>query len=148
MTLPWRLPRAPLHANIRDVVQPPSRHLVEVRQRTELPSGQQALLHITKISLDLPLRPGRSWLAGDRSKTVMRGESQETRVVERLTLLPTQHHHLLIVVQTGRRHPSQVLESADVLTHRRLEVHTWHPAHIGTPRIAQEVAEQVHAPPA
>ena len=78
----------------------------------------------------------------------MRGEGQKAWIVQRLAVLPAQHHHLLIVVQTGRGHASQVGESADVFAHRRLEVHAFHPAQIGSPREAQDVAEQVHAPPA
>jgi hypothetical protein len=52
----------------------------------------------------------------------MGGEGQEARIVDRLVVLVTLHHHLEVVVQAGGGHAAQVRESSAVRPQRRVEV--------------------------
>ena len=60
----------------------------------------------------------------------------------------TQDDHLHVVVQAGGRHAAQVLKGADVLADRGREVLALHEVEIQAAGVAQDVAEQVDAPPA
>src|SRR5205823_12959300 len=124
-----------MHAYVGDVGQPPGGGIVEMLQGAELPAAQQVSLDIMERPLALPLRLGPVRSAGPRPKTVVGGESQEARVVDRLVVLVTLHHYLEVVVQAGGGHAAQVREGGDVLAQRRLEVLSADEAHILTPRI-------------
>ena len=78
----------------------------------------------------------------------MRGERQESRVVDRLAAVEAADHDFHIVVQTGRSRAAQVLEGSDVFADRGFEVLMFHEPQILPAGICQHVAEQLHpAPP-
>ena len=93
--------------------------------------------------LALGLRPLRP--AGPGPEAVVRGEGQEARVVDRLVVLVALHHHLEVVVQAGGGHAAQVREGGHVLPQRRVEVLADDEVQVLAPRVAQQVAEQLHA---
>src|SRR5436305_15347905 len=109
------------------------------------PATQQVCLGLMEGPFALPLGLWPVRPAGPRSKAVVRGERQEARIVDRLVVLVTLHHDLEVVIQTGRGHSAQVRESGDVLAEGGVEVLAGDEAHILTPRIAQQVTEQLHA---
>jgi len=87
------------------------------------------------------LRATRSTRPG--AKSVVRRKRQESRVVDRLFAVILGYHHLHVVVKTGGRHAAEMLEGPNVLADRGSEVLTLDEPNILTPRVAQDVAEQV-----
>jgi hypothetical protein len=90
----------------------------------------------------LGLRPTRA--AGDRPEAIMRGEGQESGVVDRLAVFVPGHDDLHVVVQAGGRGPAKVLEGPHVLAERGLQVLRCREVDVLPPGVAQHVAEKVH----
>ena len=132
--------------HVRDFLQPPGRHVVQVRQRLERPPIQQVLFRKIEWPFHFPLRTTSPRPAGHRPVTVVRGEGQETRVVHRLVSVVIRHHDFHVVVQAAGRHASQIFKRPHVLANRRREVLRLDEPQILTSRIAQQITEQVHPP--
>ena len=117
-------------------------------QRFEGAAVEQAGLDVEELPFDfaLGLRPAHA--AGLRPEAVVRGEGQELGVVERTVGVVTQDDHLEVVVQADAGHAAQVMEGAHVLAHRRRQIHRLDEAQVLPTRVAEQVAEQVDAPPA
>src|ERR1019366_5062701 len=141
----WRLFRLAMHAQVGDVGQPVRRHLVEMGQRAEGTAVKQILLDVKKRSLDfaLRLRPVRPARLGPI--TIVRGEGQETRVVQRYVVLVALHNNLKVVVQASGRHATQVREGAHVLAQGGVEVLSLDEAEVLPPRVGQQVTEDMDA---
>ena len=75
---------------------------------------QQVSLNILKRPLHFAFRLGTVRPAGPWLKTVVWGEGQKARVVDRLVTVVTGHHDLHVVVQTGAGQTLQVIEGANV----------------------------------
>ena len=75
----------------------------------------------------------------------MRRERQEPRVVDRLVAVVAADHDFHVVIEARRRDPAQVLEGPDVLADGRGEVLGLDEVEVLPPRVAQHVAEGVHA---
>src|SRR5271170_4301806 len=110
----------------------------------EAPLTTQTGFDICEWSLHFPfcLRPSHA--AGDRPKAVMGRERQEPRVVDGLVAVITAHHDFHVVIETGRRDSSQVLERADVLADGRGKVLGLDELEILPASIAQHIAEGVN----
>ena len=136
-----------MHPHVGHFGQPAPRAVVEVLQGLERAGVEQVHFHIVKrpFHLALCLWPPRT--AGHGPITVVRGEGQEPRVVDRLVVFVAGHHDLHVVVQAGGRHSAQVLEGPHVLADRGGEVLILREAQILTPRPGQNVAEQINPPP-
>ena len=90
-----------MDVNVRDLGQLPGGCLVLVRQRVEVAAPQQAGFGISKGPFHLSLGLGPSHPAGDRPKSIVGCECQESRVVdwlvavvacdERPYMVPKQH---------------------------------------------------------
>ena len=132
-------------ADVGDLGQPPGRGLVQVLQAAEGPAAKQARFDISKGSLDLPFRLGPPGTAGHRAKAVMGRERQEPRVVDRLVAVVAADHDFHVVIEARRRDPAQVLEGADVLADGGGEILRLDEVEVLPPRVAQHVAEGVHA---
>jgi hypothetical protein len=76
------------------------------------------------------------------------GEGQEPRVVQRHVAVVAGHHHLEIVVQAAGRHAAEVGKGMDVLLQGGGEVLGLDETQVLPARVAQHVAEQLHASPA
>ena len=75
----------------------------------------------------------------------MRRERQEPRVVHGLVAVVAADDDFHVVIKARRRDSAQVLEGADVLAHGGGEVLGLDEVEILPPRVAQHVAEGVHA---
>jgi len=75
-----------MHPHVGHVLQPPGRDFVQVLQRAEVAAAQQAGLHLLKRTFDFALGLGTPGTAGHRTVTVVRGEGQKTRIVDRLVI--------------------------------------------------------------
>ena len=75
----------------------------------------------------------------------MSRERQEPRVVDRVVAVVAADHDFHVVIEACRRDPAQVLEGADVLADGRGEVLRLDEVEVLPPRVAQHVAEGVHA---
>ena len=117
-------------------------------QRVEGAAVEQAGFDIVEFAFDfaLGLRPAHA--AGLRAEAVVGGEGQELRVVEGAVGIVTQHHRLEVVVQADAGDAAQVMEGMHVLAQRRRQIHRLDEAQVLPARVAEQVAEQVDAPPA
>ncbi len=138
------LARGAMHSHVGHVLQPPGRDLVEVFQRTEFAAVQQALLDVIELPFDFAFRLRAPHAAGPGSESVVGGEGQKPRVVNRLAVLDPHDHRLHIVVQVRGCHALEMLERPDVLAQRRFHVLPFGELQVLIPRIAQHAAEQVH----
>ena len=96
--------------------------------------------------LALGLRPAP--LAGPRAEAIVPGEGEEPEVVEGLLAVPRLHDDFHAVVETHRRGAPQIFEGAHVLAHGGGEVLGFHEAQVAAARVAEDVAEGIHAPAA
>ena len=78
----------------------------------------------------------------------MRGEGEEPGVVEGLLAVSRRHHDFHVVVETGGGDALKIFEGAHVFAHGGGEVLGLHEAQVLAARIAQDVAEGMHAPAA
>ncbi len=101
-----------------------------------------------KRTLDFALGLGTPGTAGHRTVTVVRGEGQEARIIDRLVVFVPGDHDFHAVVETGRGDTAQVLEGLNVLPLRRLHVLRFDEPQVLPARVAQDQAEQVDPPPA
>jgi len=123
-------------------------HLVEMLQRVEAATIEQAGFGIEEFSLDFPLRLWPSDAARLRTEAVVRGEGEELGVVERAVGIMTQHHRFEVVVQADAGDAAQVMESMHVFAQGRRQIHRLDEPQILPTRVAEQVAEEVHAPTA
>jgi len=81
-------------AHVRDIGQPPRGQLVEMRQRAEGATVEQAGLDVVEGPFDLALGLWPPHQARHRPKAVVGGERQKPRVVDRHVAVVAGHHHL------------------------------------------------------
>ena len=132
-----------MNAHVGRVGQPYLCGLVEVVQAGESSAIEQVHFHIREWPFHLPFRLGPPRPASARPESVMGGEGQKPRVVERLPSFPAVDHGLHVVVQTGGRHASQVLECPDVLAQERLEILSLREVQVLTPGVTQQIAKEI-----
>ena len=77
----------------------------------------------------------------------MRGEGEEFGIVERAVGIVTQHHRFEVIVEANTRNAAQVMEGVYVFAQRRRQVHRLDEVQVLPTRVAQQIAEEVHAPP-
>src|SRR5208283_670619 len=128
--------------------QPLGQALVEVLEAAEAAAIEEVSFDVAEGAFALALRLRTSASARPYLVTVVRGERQETGVVDRLVALVTGYHDLHVVVQAGGGHAAKVLKGPHVFTDRRLEILGLHEAQVLPPRITENVTEQVDPPPA
>ena len=84
-------------------------------------------------------------LAGPGFVAVVGGEGQEARVVHRRVIFPARDDDPHVIVETHRGDTAEMIERFDVLANRGFKVHRFGEVNVLTPRVAQNVAEQVDA---
>jgi hypothetical protein len=136
-----------MHAHVGHVPEPPGRDFVQVLQRTELAAAQQAAFHVLEGTFDFAFGLRTPGAAGHRPVAVVRGEGQETRIVDGLIVFVPRDHDFHAVVQAGRRDTAQVFEGPDVLPLGRLHVLRFDEPQVLAARVAEDQAEQVDPPP-
>jgi hypothetical protein len=142
MQLRRRLAELPQFADVGDIGQPPGGDLIEMIQRLEGPAVEQAGLDVEEwpLHFSFGLRPPGP--AGDRSETVVGGEGQEPRVVNRHVILVAGHHDFHIIMQACCGHTAQMGEGARVLAQGGRQILGLDESQILAARVAQDVAEQ------
>jgi len=135
-----------VRSHVGHVGQPPFRHLVQVRQRPKRAAVEQIGVYEEKWALDLPLCLRPSSPARPRAVAVMRAKGEKPGIVDRLLVLVPQHHDLHAVVQAYLGNATQVFESSHVLPYRRREILRLDPMVVATPRVPEDVTEEVHPP--
>ena len=137
-----------MDAHVGGFGEPAHRHLVQMLERGEGAAIQQVRFHILKRSLDFAFRLRTMRPAGPWLKTVMGGESEKAGVIDGLVAVVTGHHHLHVVVETGRGQSLEVFEGADMFADGGGEVLRLHKAQILAARVTQHITESMHPPPA
>ena len=121
---------------------------VQVRERREVPGVEQVGGDVEKrpFALALRLRAARS--ARPRSVAVMEREGEEPGVVDGLRTVPALDDDFHIVVEADGRGAAKMLEGPHMLADRRREILRLDKPEIAPSRVAEDVAERVHAPAA
>ena len=101
-----------------------------------------------ELAFDFALGLWPAYAARLRTEAVVRGEGEEFGIVERAVGIVTQHHRFEVIVEANTRNAAQVMEGVYVFTQRRRQVHRLDEVQVLPTRVAQQIAEEVHAPPA
>ena len=117
-------------------------------QRVEGAAIEQAGLDIVELPFDFALGLRAAHAAGLGAEAIVRGEGEELGIVQRAVGVTPEHHGLEVVVQADARHAAQVMKRPHMLALGRHQVHRLDKAQILPARVAEQVAEAVHASPA
>ena len=133
-----------VNAFICDFCQPPASRLVEMIERTELATIEQIGFNIIKWSFNFAFGLGPTDLASPRSVAIVRGESQESCVVDRLVIFPASHNDLHVIVEARRGDSAKMFESFDMLANGRFVVLPFGKVDILPSRVTEDVTEQLY----
>ena len=117
-------------------------------QRVEGAAIEQVGFDIVEFAFDfaLGLRPADA--AGLGAEAVVGGEGEELGIVEGAVGVVAQDHRFEVVVQADAGDAAEMMEGLHVLAQRGRQIHRLDEAQVLPARVAEQVAEQVDAPPA